>query len=126
MDKFLPYRNLNYDKREFLPFTFDSEDFIQCRKKFRSKEVRGHHNDPSTTPVPTSEAYTGRFFTHDFIFEEVDIEGANVLDVPWYYEVSNWKGLKKWLGSEHSLDRPKDIVLSYHEWNPIGVDNEEE
>ena len=123
---YVSYEGKTFKEGLFLPFTFDSEDFIQCRKKFRSKEVRGHHNDPSTPPVPTSEAYTGRFFTHDFIFEEVDIEGANVLEVPWYYQASDWEGLKKWLASEHSLDRPKNIVLSYHEWNPIGVDNEEE
>ena len=33
-------------------------------------------------------------------------------------------GLKKWLGSDYCLDKPPQSILSYHEWNPIGVDNE--
>ena len=108
----------------YLPFTFDSDDFIRCRKKFRKEETGGFHKD--LTKVQTPDAYTGRFFTHDFVFDSVCIDDAETLEVPWYYDVSSWEGLRKWLSSQYSLDRPQEIVLSYHEWNPIGVDNEEE
>lgn len=64
------------------------------------------------------------FFEHGYVFDQVEEEGANVLEIPWYYDVSSWEGLKKWLVSDYSLDKPKEFILSYHEWNPIGVDNE--
>ena len=59
-------------------------------------------------------------------FSKVNIEGASTCSLPWYYDVSSWEGLKDWLGGEHKLERPKDFLMSYNEWNPLGVDIEED
>ena len=49
-----------------------------------------------------------------------------MIDIPWYYDISSWDGLKTWLASENKLDKPKGIILSYNEWNPLGIDPETE
>jgi len=46
------------------------------------------------------------------------------MNVPWYYDISSWEGLKKWLSSDFKLDKPRATMLSYNEWNPIGVNND--
>ena len=60
------------------------------------------------------------------IFSDVDLSQANIAKLPWYYNVSSWDGLKKWLSSENKLDKPPDFILSYNEWNPLGTEVEED
>ena len=107
----------------YLPFTFSPQDFLECRRKFRKNERKGYNADGKL--LSASERYSGRFFTHDFIFNEVITENAQTVEVPWYYDISSWEKLRAWLGSEHKLDRPTDAIMSYNEWNPLGVDNDE-
>ena len=121
---YVSHEGKSFKDNLYLPFTFDSEDFLRCRKKFRKEETPGYRSDRSR--VKAADAFTGRFFEHGYVFDQVEEEGANVLEIPWYYDVSSWEGLKKWLVSDYSLDKPKEFILSYHEWNPIGVDNEQE
>ena len=107
-----------------MPFTFFSEDFLECRKHFRKSETKGY--DDKLNKLKVSESWTGRYFTHDFVFSKVNTEGAATCSLPWYYDVSSWERLKDWLGGEHKLERPKDFLMSYNEWNPLGVDIEED
>ena len=105
-------------------FTFSPEDFLKCRKKFRNSEKKGYN--ALGERLSADERYSGRYFTHDFVFSEVDSANAHILNIPWYYDVSNWAGLKKWLGSKNKLDRPKEVILSYNEWNPLAIDTQTE
>jgi len=116
--------NKNFKDGSFLPFTFLSEDFLECRRHFRKSETKGY--DDKLNKLKASESWTGRYFTHDFVFSKVNTEGAATCGLPWYYDVSSWEGLKTWLGGEHDLPRPKDFLMSYNEWNPLGVDIEED
>jgi hypothetical protein len=120
---FVSYEGKTFKDGLFLPFTFDAADFIIARKKVREEEVGGW--DSERNRVKSDEAWSGRYFTHDFVFSDVRSQEANFVEAPWYYDISSWEGLKKWLASEILLDKPKEIILSYHEWNPIGVDNED-
>ena len=123
----ISFEGKNFKDGLYLPFTFTPEDFLECRRKFRNNEKNGY--DANKKELPAAERYTGRYFTHDFVFSEVNLENAYELDIPWYYDISSWDKLKTWLGSENKLDKPKDFILSYNEWNPLGVDvddNQEE
>jgi len=105
-------------------FTFDAEDFINCRRHFRASEKRAYADFKE--PLPPEERYTGRFFKHDFVFEQVKTEDGVEVEVPWYEDISTWEKLKKWLSSENKLDKPAEFLLSYNEWNPIGEELETE
>ena len=80
--------------------------------------------DAQRKKVPVEDRWSGKDFLHDFVFQEVADTKARSVEASWYYDVGSWDGLKKWLGSDYSLDKPAEVILSYHEWNPIGVDNE--
>jgi len=116
------YEGKTFKDGLFLPFTFTPEDFLVARKKVRSTETRSV--DAERNKLSAEAQFSGRYFTHDFVFSDVNIQDPQVLEVPWYFDISSWGGLKKWLGSDYSLDKPPQSILSYHEWNPIGVDNE--
>ena len=62
------------------------------------------------------------------VFKDAILEDGNEIEVPWFYPIDNWENLKKFLGSEESnlLARPSKHMLQYKEFNPIGIDNEEE
>jgi hypothetical protein len=119
----LSYEGKTFKDGLFLPFTFTPEEFLVARNRVRKAEKRGF--DASRNKLPVEEQYTGRYFAHDFVFAEVETNIAQALEIPWYFDVSSWSGLKKWLGSNYYLDKPPQSILSYHEWNPIGVDNEQ-
>jgi hypothetical protein len=120
----LAYEEKTYRDGLYLPFTFDAADFKRCRNKFRKEETTSR--DYEGKAIPAAESYTGRYFTHDDVFSEVSTEEPYLVDIPWYYGVSNWEGLKKWLGSENKLDKPPEFLLKYNEWLPLGVDVEKE
>ena len=121
---FASHEGKTFKDGEYLPFTFDAEDFIAARKKFRKSEVKSQDKDKKS--IPAGEKWSGRSFTHDFVFSDIKEKEAHVMELSWYYDISGWDKLKKWLNSDNSLDKPKEIILSYSEWNPIGVDNEQE
>ena len=106
-------------------FTFDAEVFKEARRIIR-KEGTGEFLDyDSSKRIPVEERWSARFFELDKVFDCVKM-GDVSLELPCYYNVGTWEGLRKYLGSDYSLDRPGGDVLGYHEWNLIGVDNEEE
>jgi len=121
---YVSYEGKNFKDGLYLPFTFTPEDFLECRRKFRKNEKKGH--DINKKELPAAEKYTGRFFTHDFVFDDVITADATVVELPWYYDISSWDKLKTWLGSEHELKKPPKFISSYNEWNPLGRDVEEE
>ena len=124
MPFYATFEEKSYRDGLFLPFTFDSTDFVKCRAKFRKEETREY--DSEGKRIQTQETFTGRYFTHDFVFEDVVAENAHTVEFPWYYDITTWDNLKKWLSSEYSLDKPNDLLLSYSEWNPIGVNNDDD
>ena len=112
---------------EYLGFTFDADDFKMCRKEIR-KEGTGQNLGYNLGRMPLEERWSARFFSLDKVFNSVKIEDTNTLDIPWYYNIDSWDNLRAFLGSKEcrKLSRPSKEMLGYHEWNPIGVDNEEE
>jgi len=124
---FVSYQNKTIKDNEYLGFTFDADDFKACRKIIRN-EGTGIYVGYKEDKLPIEERWSARFFSLDKIFEPVNIEDANILKLLWYHNISSWDNLCGFLGSENNkrLDRPPAKVLGYHEWNPIGVNNEEE
>ena len=51
-----------------------------------------------------------------------------MLETTWYYNIGCWNGLRAYLASTEceNNSRPTEKYMKYHEWNPIGVDIEEE
>ena len=123
---FVSFDDKTIKDNEYLGFTFDAEDFKACRKIFRN-EGTGISIGYKQGQLPIEKRWSARFFKLDKIFKPVKIDSSVILEAPWYYNIDSWSGLCNFLGSEEctALKRPKKSLLGYHEWNPIGIDNEE-
>ena len=113
------YLDKTIKDNEYLGFTFDGEDFKECRKHLR-KEGTGEFFGYDTDRIPIEKRWSARHFELDKVFECVNIDGATTLGTPWYYKIDSWGGLCSFFGSEESktLDKPYDI--GYHRLNKIG------
>ena len=121
---YVSFENKNIKNNEYLGFTFDASDFKEARRIIRKKGTGEFPHYDAKKRIPVEERWSARFFELDKVFTCVKMEDIDI-EPPWYYNISNWEGLKTYLGSNNSLDKPKGDVLGYHEWNLIGVDNEE-
>jgi len=128
----LSYDGKTVKDNEYLGFTFDRDDFVACRRKLR--EGTGQYNSKvmedgifPREKLPKEERWSARHFLLDKIFEPVIIGIENKVAVPWYYNISSWDNYCNFLSSEErkNVERPHPIFMSYHEWNEIGVDDED-
>jgi hypothetical protein len=119
---FLSYAGKTVRDNEYLGFTFDSDEFIRIRREFRRKAT-GTRQKGGQFPnkvLPLEERWSARFFSLDKIFGSVNINSVEVVEVPWYWNIDNWEGLKEFLSSGDELKRPNKEMLFYREFNKIG------
>jgi hypothetical protein len=118
------YNGQTIKNNEYLGFTFDGEDFKKCRQ-FLRKEGTGEFIGYDTGRIPIEERWSARFFELDKVFKHVNIEGVEMLEIPWYYNIGSWDGLCNFFGSEDCKKLDKPFNIGYHTLNTIGKDNEE-
>jgi hypothetical protein len=115
----ISYQNKTVKNNEYLGFTFDAEDFKASRRFIRKEGTGEFPHYDAAERIPVEERWSARFFELDKTFECVKM-GDTMLELPWYYNIGSWEGLKTFLGSDNYLDKPEGDVLGYHEWNGIG------
>lgn len=98
-----------------LGFTFNGEDFKNCRRDVREQSTHLYNSDGERLSI--KERYSARHFSLDKVFKSVNITDVNKVEVPWFYDVTTWQGYKKFLASDRSLTKPEEI--KYNEWNEI-------
>ena len=109
---------------KYLGFTFDGEDFKRCRQIVREKGSVLLGDDGKRLPL--HERYSARFFPLDVVFEGLDLTTANSAQVDWYHQIDDWQGYKTYIGSNDVNEMTRPDWLEYHEWNPIGQDDEDD
>ena len=77
--------------------------------------------------LPYEQQYSARSFSLDTVFGCATLDGNNVGQTSWYYRIDTWEKYLDFLTTTKSkgkiFKRPKHF--RYHEWNPIGVDNDD-
>ena len=125
---FLSHGGRTVREGEYVGFTFGVEDFIRYRRVIRTgtgKLTPGStHLDKEI--LPFEERWSARHFTLDKVFKSATIEESNVVDLPWYYNIDSWEKYREFLGSEQELKHPGRLIMSYHEFNPIGGTSDQE
>lgn len=115
---------------EYLGFTFDAEDFVRFRRVIREGtgiRAPGGTWEEGFENLPLEERWSARHFTLDKVFGSARVEDANIGPVDWYYNIGSWDGYCDYLGSkEREWVRRPNSILKYHEFNPIGEDNDSE
>lgn len=118
---------------EYLGFTFGKEEFKAFRHVIRD-EGTGHFKPGSYytkeggfvgEALPINERWSARNFPLDKVFGCVTMDGSAVLDLPWYYRIDSWSNYHNYMSSPQSKLVKKPTYIKYHEWSPVGVDNED-
>ena len=127
----MSYNDETVVDNQYLGFTFNSEEFIQIRKNLR-KKATGMYTSNLTDGMPRDrlsieERYSARFFTLKDVFEDLDVDKADNVVVPWYYNNDSWEKYCDFLSSEekNEVKNPGKYILGTREWNSIGTDEKE-
>lgn len=119
---------------EYLGFTMDGNDFAMYRKNLRdqgtgvwktsfwdeeARTIKGEKYD-------VGERYSARHFELDTVFGCAKLDEAEILETDWYFNISDWDGYRRFIGSEECAQIKRPYNMKYHEWNNIGEDNEKE
>jgi hypothetical protein len=129
-DFFLSYNGKTVRDGCYLGFTFDEAGYKQYRDVVR-KEGTGARTPGQTDGLPKEnlplqERWSARFFSLDKIFGSAKVESGKSVAVKWHHDIDGWDKYCNYMGSADSriLERPSKHVLSFKQWNPIGVNND--
>ena len=118
---------------EYLPFTFDKEDFKKFRRVIRSEGTglyTNFHRDKETGKItderlPREKQYSARSFSLDKVFGCATLEGNNVGQTSWYSRIDSWQNYQEFMRSENGRSVYSPKFFKYHEWSPIAMDKED-
>ena len=108
---FLSYDGDTVKDNKPIAFTFTGEDFKQCRRSVNKQTTR-EYLPPSpgqqypTQKRPLNERWSARHFNFQTIFEKVSKKNATIVNLDWYYDISNWSGYRSFLASDFCVETP--------------------
>jgi hypothetical protein len=116
---------------EYLSFTFGGEEFVEYRRKIRQgtglKKPGQVFDFANMEKLPHEERWSARHFTLDKVFGDARIQDGNIGTLDWYYPIATWDDYCFYLSSkEREWVRRPNSILKYHEFNPIGEDEDGE
>jgi hypothetical protein len=116
------YNNENWRNGHLLGFTFGDEQMKFLLEEFQ----RSESNIILGNKLANQKKHYEEKFKLDKFFQSGIMGIEERGDLPWYYQINDWDGYCEYLGSEHrrEIEHPGELVMSYHEWYPIGVDSE--
>ena len=103
-----------------ISFTMFGEDFKRCRRAINQKTTR-EYLPPSpdqqypSEKLPLHERWSAKDFNLKEVFEKINEERAEKVPVSWYYDISNWNGYCNFLGSNNSIELPKNELTNPHQ-----------
>jgi len=126
----LSYENQTVRDGKFLGFTFDEKDYFQFRDEIKKGVGEYYSHDGPGFPKkrrPIEERWSARHFSLSDVFSVMNTDEKKVINVDWYYNIDNWENYCYYLSSEErtTITRPSEKILSPREFNPIGVDTED-
>ena len=120
---FLSFNGKTAIDGEYLGFTFDVDDYDKLSSEVREKSTGLYRDQERKEKLSLDERFSYRFFSVKDVFESLTLEDAKVQEVSNYYNVDSWQGYCDYIGDKNfNIDRPKDSLLNYKEWNDIGID----
>jgi hypothetical protein len=104
-----------------IDFTFTDDQMTEGVNKF--KEVA--ESFVFIEPEEEREHFKENF-TLEKVFEPLIYEDHTSYELPWRYDMYSWDGYCEYLGSEErkEIKHPGPLVISYREYNPMGLDVE--
>jgi hypothetical protein len=110
---------------KYLGFTFSPEDLENLKNLVYDKSTGLFEDDEETKRLSTEERFSYRNFTLQDVFADLKEEEFEKITLESYWSVDSWKNYCKYI-SERGLEskRPSEYLLTYKEWNGIGIDED--
>ena len=109
---FLKHENKTVKDNQYLSFTMTGEDFKKCRNLINQTTTREYlpplpdQKYPSQK-LPLEERWSARHFQLKDILQPIKTKDATLVDIPWYYDISDWHSYVDYLSSNKMLLAPK-------------------
>jgi hypothetical protein len=117
---FLSYEGKTVKDNLPLSFTMTGEDFKLCRRAVNKKTTREYlpplpgQRFPSQK-LPIEQRWSARQFELSDVFEEVGEQACNKVDLPWFFDISNWAGYRDFLASNNVIETPAKNLTMPHQ-----------
>ena len=113
-----------------LSFTMSGTDFQECRRNVNKKTTREYlpptgDEKYSSEKLPLAERWSARFFELQDIIEKVDDTDAEIVEMDWFYDISDWDSYCKFLGSSNTLKTPSNYLTKTRKHVKIPYTSEE-
>jgi len=128
---FLSYDGKTVRDGEYLGFTFDELEYKKYKKVIRDGTgmyVAGQsytNGRGPTKKLSIEERWSARNFTLEDVFGNASTENCKIIELNCYYNIDSWDNYCYYMGVEKDMKRPSKHLISYSEFNEIGVDNDE-
>lgn len=97
---------------KMLGFTFNKDDFINCRawvrKNGTGKYKPGGQLSEEGIPIELlspEDRWSGKHFELHEVFSQLG-NSASVLDLPYYYDTTSFEGYREWAASQIEIKKP--------------------
>jgi len=123
---YLSYNGETVRDNHYLSFTFSGEDFKRFRRELREQATTSLIKG-TMEKLPVKERFSARYFSLDKVFKSAIIGDEDaVVELDWFYNIGCWEDYCRFIGSEHRRLIKRPSFMKYHEWNPIGYEEEED
>ena len=118
----------------YTSFTFGKDEFVKYRRTLRKKATglcttdSVDHRGIPRSRLPIEKRYSARFFDLKDVFCDLDLKNATFLNPSNYYNIASWREYRIYMSSDYcdNVVRPDKKIMNYREFNPIGVDEDQE
>jgi len=112
-----------------LGFTMFAEDYLNCRRDVNKKTTKTFINPPPgelpSEKLPLEERWSARHFEFNEVFEKLDVDAGNKVNLDWYYDIGSWDGYRRFLGSDNFVKKPSDSLIKSRIHSKIAYEVEE-
>ncbi len=114
---FFTFNNKNIKNDLPLSFTMFGEDFKKCRRHVNQKTTKEflpplpNQLYPSEK-LPLEKRWSARHFPLKVVFHSVKTSKKSTkIEVPWFYDARQWSDYERYVGAEHTIDRPYEELI---------------
>jgi hypothetical protein len=110
---FISYDGKNIKDNMYLGFTFNGDDFKNCRNHLNKETTRQFYppDDGEKYPnkkLPTEDRWSARFFDLAEVFKKLSTKKSEIISLSWYHAIDSWDSYKRYLASDDKFVLPSE------------------
>ena len=105
----------------YTSFTFGKEEFIKFRRNVRKGTGKFKGDYGNMKALPIEERWSARFFEPKDVFNNLDLDAANLLCVKDFFNITSWNEYRDYMVSDYceQIEKPPKDLFSYKEFNRV-------